>query len=511
VTGHNAAARGKAICDALSEDPEADNINPVAVPWPVLDTAAMSGVPGAIVNMLLPDTEADPAALLLTVLATFGATVNAPYVLAGNDHHRAILYPVIVGSTKMGAKGTGLSLVERILERANPAFYQNNRKSGLSSGEGLIEHVRDSTVPNGPDDNNFDPGVTDKRLLVIEREFRSVLTRSAKDGNVLDTTLRDAWDGKDLSTMTRKHNKLFASRPHIAVVGHITPDELLSSIKREAVAGGTVNRWLMCMSRRSRTHSRFGNAPEGTLTEAAKLFATAYENARHREEVVPDGGFWELWEPTYAQICADRPDNQVTKATARAPSQLLRLSLVYALMDGAEKMRAADLSAALALWGYCEASARWLFSTGQQEQEQSEVDKLAAFILKAGEKGRSRTEIYRDHYKSNIRAQQIAEQLSKLLHDGVIFAVEEKRHGRKFTRYVHRKVRIDVSTHYARQGNEARETQDVFSRTGSAEPGPNASEYVGRTYPKNGSDVHKTSNTSIRSLRTGIGLGGEPA
>ena len=43
--------------------------------------------------------------------------------------------------------------------------------TGLSSGEGLIHSVRD---PAGQD-----PGATDRRLLVIEPEFVSVLKTSA--------------------------------------------------------------------------------------------------------------------------------------------------------------------------------------------------------------------------------------------------------------------------------------------------------------------------------------------
>ena len=43
----------------------------------------------------------------------------------------------------------------------------NRTLTGLSSGEGLIWAIRDLTTD--------DPGITDRRLLVVEPEFASVL------------------------------------------------------------------------------------------------------------------------------------------------------------------------------------------------------------------------------------------------------------------------------------------------------------------------------------------------
>ena len=45
----------------------------------------------------------------------------------------------------------------------------------------------------------------------------------------------------------------------------------------------------------------------------------------------------------------------------RAEAQTMRLACLYALLDRSEKVRAEHLVAALALWTYCEASARWIF------------------------------------------------------------------------------------------------------------------------------------------------------
>ncbi len=47
---------------------------------------------------------------------------------------------------------------------------------------------------------------------------------------------------------------------------------------------------------------------------------------------------------------------------SRAEAQVLRLSLLYALLDRSAVIRPAHLKAALALWEYAEASARRIFS-----------------------------------------------------------------------------------------------------------------------------------------------------
>jgi putative DNA primase/helicase len=82
--------------------------------------------------------------------------------------------------------------------------WTQNVASGLSSGEGLIYHVRDPKF--GDDDPTvvIDAGVTDKRLLWIESDFSSVLKHFGREHNILSNVLRDAWDGKDvLRTLTK--------------------------------------------------------------------------------------------------------------------------------------------------------------------------------------------------------------------------------------------------------------------------------------------------------------------
>ena len=480
-----------------TSDVDDDDETVRTVPWPTLNHAALHGVAGQIVNLVAPHTEADPAAILVQLMAVFGATLGAgPHIMAGNERHRAVIGPLIIGRTNNGAKGTGLSVVEAIRKRALP-WFDEFTTSGLSSAEGLIELVRD---PSGdPDSTDFDPGVTDKRLLVKESEYRSVLDRCRREGNTLAMTLRQAFDGGTLRTLTRKHNRLSATDPHIVVIGHITPREFRSTLVDSDLSGGSVNRMLMCLSRRSSLHSRLGNLPDNVLAAAGKLFEDAYKKSVNRGELKFTDRFWRLWDGAYRELNRDRPDSWATDATARGVTQVLRLAMIYALFDGADEISTVHLDAAMALWGYTEHSALWLFSTHELEAQRETTGDLANFILRGGRNGRTRTEIYRDYFKSNIKAAEITAELTPLVHDGVIIEIKDETGARPITRYVHRDLRIDVFTDYAGQGANPN-TYSTYVRTEpGVQPEVNTYEYVDDTYPEMPPDLQNASNTLIRN------------
>lgn len=232
---------------------------------PTLDASALHGLPGRIVKAVSPHTEADPAAILVQLLAGFGACIgSSPHIKASNTKHHAVIHPLVVGRTSDGAKGTALGVVMALLRNALPEFERDNLTSGLSTAEGLTEAVRDAA--GAPDSEEFDEGIADKRLLITESEYKNVFTRSRREGNTLGPTLRQAWDGDTLRTLTRKRNKLTATGHHIVVIGHITPKELKATATDSDLSGGSINRLLICLSRRSKRHPRLGNIPPTWLT-----------------------------------------------------------------------------------------------------------------------------------------------------------------------------------------------------------------------------------------------------
>ena len=227
-----------------------------------MSAAAFYGLAGDFVRLVLPETEADPQALLVAFLVGFGCMVGRkPFYQVEDTRHGVNLFSVLVGDTSKARKGTATDRATKILSSIDPDFMENRRRSGLSSGEGLIQAVRDAReedvqIKEKNASQRFerqivDTGEADKRLLVIESEFASVLQQSGRDGNILSSVLRDAWDGKPLRVLARS-NKDSCQEPHIAVLANITIEELQRLLTSTDKANGFGNRILWCCTRRSK-------------------------------------------------------------------------------------------------------------------------------------------------------------------------------------------------------------------------------------------------------------------
>lgn len=223
-------------------------------PWPELDEAALHGLAGDIVRAIDPYTEAAPVVTLLNTLVIVGNIVNAgAHARVQHDPHPGRLFVVQVGLSSKGRKGLGWSTPRYLFSKVDPVWAEKRIKSGLSSGEGLIYNVRDALHKKEPvkekgrvvdyQEVEVDAGEHDKRLLIIEPEFASVLTVMTREKNTLSAVIRQAWDGGNLSPLTR-NNPMVATGAHISIIGHITKHELLVSLDDTSRANGFGNRFL---------------------------------------------------------------------------------------------------------------------------------------------------------------------------------------------------------------------------------------------------------------------------
>ena len=158
--------------------------------WPKpLSDAALYGLAGDFVERIAPHTEADPALLLFDFLTVFGNLVGrGPHYLVEADEHPAELNVLMVGETAKARKGTGTGRVVKFYAAAVPGGIDGRTMHGFSSGEGLIERVRDARIEPDPktgEPKTVDAGVDDKRLLVIQDEFASTLAVMTRQGNTL--------------------------------------------------------------------------------------------------------------------------------------------------------------------------------------------------------------------------------------------------------------------------------------------------------------------------------------
>ena len=131
---------------------------------------------------------------------------RCPYYQVESDYHRTNLFCVMVGQSSKARKGTSAGRVHAVVGPVDEQWLDSRVKGGLSSGEGLINEVRDEVKKwNGKDGTweVVDPGVSDKRLMVYEPEFAGALLAADRHGNLLSQIIRKAWDGGKLETLTK--------------------------------------------------------------------------------------------------------------------------------------------------------------------------------------------------------------------------------------------------------------------------------------------------------------------
>jgi len=372
--------------------------------WPTLDPRARYGLAGDIVRVIEPNTESDPAAILIQTLLAFGVQVGrGPHVAVEGDQHHGNLFALLVGNTSKGRKGTSWGRVRQLFSLL-PGWV--TCVSGLSSGEGLKWHVRDADESK----KEGDAGVADKRLLVVESEFAQALRATARNGNTLSSTIREAWDTGNLRTLT-KSDPIIASGACVAIIGHITATELRSELTETDRGNGFANRFLFVCVKRSNVLPFGGDAIEqSVLDDLVKRLGTAVSKARTLGVAVGMTAAAKLiWERVYLTL-SEGQDGMLGAVTGRAEAQCVRLALLYALLDERKEIDSPHLLAAIALWEYCQQSARFIFGGALGEPI---ADKILSALQEAGLKGLTRTEI-RDLFKRHQPADKIGAALDLL-------------------------------------------------------------------------------------------------
>jgi hypothetical protein len=400
---------------------------PAREPSIELAPEAYHGVVGDIVRTIEPHTEAHPAAILISFLVAAGNSIGrGPHAIAEADRHGVNLFAVLVGDTAKGRKGSSWGRIRELFKQADPIWAHARIQGGLSSGEGLLWAVRDPLEQTTPvkekgkftgDYQTFvtDPGVEDKRLLAYESEFSRVLRVMARDSNILSTEIRQAWDTGDLRTLT-KNNPATATGAHISILGHITKVELLHYLNDTEAGNGFGNRFLWVHTRRSKVLPEGGGQLD--YQRLVPLLSEALERARMVGRLARDAETREAWAEIYQELSEGKP-GLFGAITARAEAQVLRLSVLYAALDGAEAIRLPHLKAALAVWEYSEESARYIFGDATGDPNADRIIEALAY------RELSRTDI-NALFGRNVRSERIDQALNLLrVHGRARFEVRD--------------------------------------------------------------------------------------
>ncbi|MBI4455084.1 MAG: DUF3987 domain-containing protein [Acidobacteria bacterium] len=269
----------------------------------------------------------------------------------------------------------------------------------------------------------------DKRLMVVESEFASVLRILGRDGNTLSPTIRGAWDTGDLNTMT-KNQPAKATGAHISIIGHVTQEELQRYLDRSEMANGFANRYLFVCVRRSKCLPEGGCIEEVDLAPMKKKLRAAVAFARKQARVKWDDEARSLWHAVYPKLSEAKP-GLFGAVVARAEAQVVRLATIYALLDCSGVIHKEHLEAALALWKFCETSAQHIFGNSLGDPV---ADEILRQLRNNKADGMTRTEI-RNHFGKHKTSAELEKSLRLLEDRGLARYETEKTSGRPVQRW----------------------------------------------------------------------------
>ncbi len=390
-------------------------------PWPTLQEAALHGLAGDFVRLACKDSEADPAAVLATFLVRFGIEAGSgPHVQVGEAVHPPRLFSVVVGSSSKARKGTSAKPVDRLfsLNSHNSHIPAHTSPGPLSTGEGLVWRVRDPVESWQLDKNTGqgkyvvnDPGEKNKRLFVLDEELATALQCTKREGNTLSTVLRTLWDTGNVEPLT-KSNRTKVTGAHIGIVTHITGPELDRLLGEVEALNGYSNRFLWVCARRRKIVPFPKAMPQAEVERLQGRVLSALGACREPRQIDLSSEARALWEQVYPELTQDHP-GLAGAVINRGEAQVLRLALVYALLDCAAQIDICHLQAALAMWKYCRDSALYIFGG-------READSTAQRVISALEGGPlTATKLFKV-FNNHISKARLAAALQELIASGKV-------------------------------------------------------------------------------------------
>ena len=317
---------------------------------PKLAREAFQGIAAEFVSLTLPETEADEVGLLVSFLAAAGVLFGKRAVgMACGRIHPPIDFFLAEGKTGQARKGTATNHALALMNLVDPEFERLHVIRGLSSGEGLVQKVKDRSAKMI---------LEDRRFLCVVPEFGGLLEVMTRQGNTLSYNIRQAWDGDPLHVSTRK-DSLEVPDVQLAIIGHITRDELLNGLNQVSYMNGFANRFLFFAVHRSQYLPEGGELVD--YSDIALRLRQIVANVRTRGGVLRrTGDAKQLWAMNYERLSTPE-DNLKGALCSRAEAHCLRLSVLYALLDDAHEVEVEHVRAALALWTHAEASIADIF------------------------------------------------------------------------------------------------------------------------------------------------------
>lgn len=378
--------------------------------------AALYGLAGDIVRKLMPESETHPAAILAHTLVRFGNIVGRDaFIKLEADRHHPNLFITLVGKSAKARKGTASGRLDEIFASIDPVWLDKCQHGGFGSGEGVIACIRDDqeVVKKVNDKVRIDTivGVEDKRLLIREGEFSSVLSVCKRQGNLLSEILRNAWDGRRLENKV-KTSPQTATDPHVSAICDITLHEVREKLCNSEQYNGFANRFLWLFVERTKLKA-LGGAHINWKPEIERM-KLAVEHAQKMRRMYLNEAARKIWRSEYVKLQDADLDDVVQSMTGRIEAQIMRLALIYALLDLQAEISSAHLKAAMALCEYATRSVTYIFAQVLSTNQRKILDYLVG-------KDALMCHFREEVFKRNLSVEVIQRELSDLVDKGRIY------------------------------------------------------------------------------------------
>jgi hypothetical protein len=226
-----------------------------------------------------------------------------------------------------------------------------------------------------------------------------------------------------------KNSPAKATGPHISMIGNITVEEYRRCLTQTEIANGSANRYLAVCADRSKVlplGGRVDPAAWGALRTELDL-AVAF--AKAAGEVGRDEEATAIWCAVYADLSEGKP-GLAGAMLARAEAHVMRLAMLYALLDRSSLIQGPHLLAALALWDYVERSVYFIFGDSLGDPLADELLRL----LRACPEGRTRNDLM-EYFGRHQRSEKIGQALALLLQYQLARVEKQETGGRPAERW----------------------------------------------------------------------------
>ena len=405
-----AAKASEASKDATGTFPHGDK----NMPDP-LSEDAYHGLAGRHLRNIEANSEAHPAGILGIFLSGFGSIVGRrAFILVEDSIHFPAVNVLVTGKSSRSRKDTATGRALRPLKEADNVWAKDSIHQSFASGEALTAyfHNRFQKMPPKP-----------IRLFVTDTEFKTTMTICGRQGNTLSEGYRRLFNGDPMENIVKKA-RLYAPYTCGSVSGAITLGELQETLKQVEIESGFVNRFLTMLIHRVRRISRPNRVTDAAaISERAAIVTELREVLRwvekHSADIhgvhagepltgismswADDAG--ELWDSFYNGLGDDDAEY-----LNRAEVFVLRLTMIYALLDKSAVMKVEHVKAALAVWEYAKQSAALVYGSAQSP----DVTRLLGKALASGKMTRGSVSNFFGRHKSAEELDWLMEEVVRL-------------------------------------------------------------------------------------------------